>query len=180
MKKNIDKPLDQLAKKTGILPFILKGLPVSILFPAIIAPAGFIFLVPYLNLAGAIFLVPLVIALFYRGFSNKLYVDEIFTRALTGLLSLISAWFFACVLAGTLSGVYGWEPMIMEELREFEPVEILENWAAIYKNSFIYLYSPVRLFEDLAAWNENGWLTLALAGVFAQIGLPQFLVKKRR
>jgi hypothetical protein len=176
----VKKAVEKSTEKTGIPGFLLKGLAVSVFIPAVISAAGFLSYIPYLNLAGAVLAVPLACALLYRVFSNKLRVGVPFTRVLTGFLSLICAWVFLCVMTGTLSGVYGWEPLTRAEMLDFELTDILERWEAICINSLVYLYSPARLFEDLAAWNSEGWLTLAAAGFISQTALPQLLVKRRR
>jgi len=180
------KKTDQSYEPSGILSFLIKGVILSIFLPAILTFAGFLVFVPWLNLAAAILVTPLSCALFYRLFSGGLTTEETPARLLTALVSLIASWIFLCVLAGTLSGVYGFEPeptTFMRHLYE-EPMEFIgdldETWKDILQNIAVYLYSPVVLFEDLAAWNEDGWHILALAGCIAQLVIPQFLVKRRR
>jgi hypothetical protein len=203
MKKTLTKPEESAEapvfhapadKSPGILRFIIKSLIVAVFVPALLAFAGFIIFAPWLTLAGAVLVVPLTCALLFRLFSKKLNASPVVTRVLTGLVSLVCAIIFICVMAGTMSGLYfewetEWEP---PEEMHLEPLEVLlgedyielmdavEHIGGIYMNSFRYLYSPVYLFEDLAAWNSKGWLTLALAAFIAQIGMPQLLVRRRR
>jgi hypothetical protein len=182
------KKTDISYEPSGIAPFLIKGTALSIFLPAIFTFAGFLIFVPWLNLAAAVLVTPLFCALFYRLFSGGLNTEQPTTRLLTALVSFIGMWIFLCALAGTLSGLYGFEPESVHELRFlYEPAEVLEAWTEwehfsndILKNFVIYLISPIVLFEDLAAWNEEGWLILATAGCIAQMTIPQFLVKRRR
>jgi hypothetical protein len=185
--KSIAKTVDKVSdnpNKTGLLGFILKSAAAAVLIPPLFALAGFFIFVPYLNLAGAVLIVPISCALLFRLFSKKLRAEPLAARALTGAASLICAWIFVCVLAGVLTGIHGSEPVEMYDISGNEPLDVLElyadHWKDIGTETLGYLYSPVRLFEDLAAWNSGGWLTLAVAGFMAQLGLPQFLVRRRR
>jgi hypothetical protein len=179
VKKNADN-FDNPHEKSGIPGFIVKGAVVSVLIPAIFAAAGFLMFIPYLNLAAGVLLVPLICALCYRGFSGKVKVRVEIIRVLTGVFSLLCAWVFLCVMTGVLSGVYGWEPLEIVDMLYEEPMDILMRWQAIGTNALVYFYSPGILFEDIAAWNEEGWLNIATAGFVVQAGLPQLLVKRRR
>ena len=201
MKKSINKPEEAFEAPVyygppqndspGVLGFIIKSLAVAVIVPALVAFAGFLIFLPWLNLAGAIIVVPFICSLFFWLFSRKLRVSVELARVLTGIVSLVCAWVFVCVLAGSLFALYGWEPMEIDYLdldvlevltgNENEVLEIAKHIGGVYYESLRYTYSPVRLLEDLAAWDgEGGWLILALSGVLVQIGLPQLFVRRRR
>ena len=200
MKQTINRPEEMsdypayyspAQKSSGALGFFLKSLAVAVIVPALVAFAGFLIFVPWLNLAGALIVIPFICSLFFWLFSKRLTVGVEITRVLTGVVSLVCAWVFVCVLAGSLMSLYGWEPLELEDLDlevmevltgdEDEVLEIAKHIGGVYYESLRYTYSPVRLLEDLAAWDgEGGWLIIALSGVLVQVGLPQLFVRRRR
>jgi len=173
------KKKDKHRERTGALFFLLTGIPVSVVVPALLAAAGFLVFIPYLNLASAVLLTPAVCILLYKLLFRKTKMELLPARLLTAGMSLLGAYVYICVLAGTLSGVFGSEPVEMEDMRDTEIMEYVERAPVTFRNAANRFLAPGLLWQDVTAWDEEGWAMIAAAAAAAQMGIPQLFIRKR-
>ena len=170
---------DKHREKSGALFFLLTGIPVSVVIPALFAAAGFLLFIPYLNLASALLLTPAVCILLFKLLFRKTAMGTPQARVLIGVASLLGAYVYICVMAGVLSGVFGSVPVEMEDMLDIEVMEYIERAPVIFRNAANRFLAPGLLWQDVTAWNEEGWALIAAAALFAQIGLPQLFIRQR-
>lgn len=169
---------DKHKGKSGFLFFLLTGAVVSVIVPALFAAAGFLYMIPYLNIAGAVLLSPVFCLLLYKLLLKKTHMGILPVRVLTGLISALGGYVFICVLTGVLSGLFGALPVEIAEMREMEIMEIILSLKTAYLNAAGYFAAPGLLWQDAAARGEMMWGVISAATLFIHIGLPQLFIVK--
>ena len=170
---------DKHKERSGALFFLLTGIAVSAVVPSLFAFAGFLYCIPYLNIASAALISPLVCTLLCRIFSKKLRVAPLAARVLTAIPSVLGAYIFVCVLTGTLSGVFGALPLETELMNDVEMMEYIKRAGTVFGNAANYFLSPGLLWQDIAARGETMWAMIAAAALIAHFGLPQMFIRKQ-